>query len=281
MKTLRTWVLLGVLLIAVLVAAVYQATREMAPDDEWLPALDTHSTAPAGGGGLMLWLRELGFRVDTIADRPWQAPEEGAVLLILAPNESFSPDQIDALGGWLERGGTLILAPSSSAQNPIAGVTGRAGDDLLRGLDVERRNRTFKGTAEIVQPLPRPPVRSLEFESTSVIAQREADAGGRPSAFAAALPLVPVVTGDGRTLVGVVPVGRGRAWVIADGAWLSNGAIGRTDHGRLLLNMLPPAADGGGSRGATVWFDEWHHGYHAHDASFDDQLFASSWGRAL
>src|SRR5215470_4913144 len=120
MKRLRTWLLFGVILIGVLVAAVYQATREMGPDDEGLPALDTHSTAPAGGRGLMLWLRELGFRVDTIADRPWRVPQEGAALLILAPKESFSPEQIDALGAWLEQGGTLILAPSSSARNPFA-----------------------------------------------------------------------------------------------------------------------------------------------------------------
>src|SRR5262245_3646608 len=97
MKSLRTWALFGVLLIGVLVVAVYQATREMGSDDEWLPALDTHSTAPAGGRGLMLWLRELGFRVDTIADRPWHVPAAEAALLILAPRESFSPEQIDAL----------------------------------------------------------------------------------------------------------------------------------------------------------------------------------------
>src|SRR5262249_8958978 len=150
-----------------------------------------------------------------------------------------------------------------------------------RRLAIERRPRTFKGAADVVQPLPRPPVRSLEFESTSALEQRDADAGSRASAFAAALPMVPAVTGEGRTLVAVIPVGRGRVWVIADGEWLSNGAIGQSDHGRLLLNMLPPAREAGGSSAPTVWFDEWHHGYHTQDASFDDQLLASGWGRSL
>lgn len=274
----RTLGLLASLGLLFLMLAVWVATRTPDPNSDSLPSLDSQSTGIGGGRVLYDWLHELGYPVDRLAYRDWTLPRSTRILVLLVPNEPIKPEQIEVLGRWLADGGTLIFAARSSAPITYSSLLQQPGDTLLSALGLTSTPSSFGGTPDLAQPVPNPAVQRLTFQQSWAVAPRSEPAPAGGPKIDQAEAMTPVVTGNGHTLVGLVPVGRGRVWVLADAEWLSNRRLAEADHARLAVAML------GGLKpeaGNVIWFDEWHHGYYAHEASFTDQLTQSAWGRSL
>jgi hypothetical protein len=65
-----------------------------------------------GASGLRVLLDRLGVRVRRL-EHPWPPPRGVAVLVVLAPEEPPSTDELRAVSQWVERGGVLVLGLGS------------------------------------------------------------------------------------------------------------------------------------------------------------------------
>lgn len=117
-------------------------------DDTGTP-LDPRSTGPLGARGLVLLLEEYGASVEI-------APVAGGDVAVLL-NDDLGEDQSDDLAGWVEDGGTLVVADPLSSFVP---ALGRSGSGLFTEVpDDELRPscpgiRAFDRIGSIIVPNP-------------------------------------------------------------------------------------------------------------------------------
>jgi hypothetical protein len=209
-----------------------------------------HSARPGGTRALALWLRDLGYLVQTNEGRPFAPDGAVDVLFVLEPSEEYADADVDAALAWVERGGTLVLATGVPSL-----LTGRLG--------VEPRPDPAPDPLRPRQPGLLGPVRAVEADAEARLSLGE---GGW-------VPLLGPAGGD--PVAATRRLGAGRVYALASAAPLSNGRIGAADNAHLdlrLLAHLPPDA--------TVQFDEYHHGLTEHGTLFR-RLVVEPWGWAL
>lgn len=136
----RVLVVVGLLLVVVLGAYFGAARRTTGPP------LDPTSTAPDGTRALVELVDRLGGSMDVVSDTP---TDDIDVALLL--EDRMDRDQADELGGWVRRGGRLVVADPGSLLTPPGGFgvfDELAGSCAVPGLaDVETidvgTSRTF------------------------------------------------------------------------------------------------------------------------------------------
>lgn len=206
------WLWLTIALIAVGAVQIVGSTGHTA-----LPPLDPGSAQPNGSLALALWLRHVGYRVQTVTSPTissawWQSRD---TLMLLAPQVDPAPTARRSLAGWVRRGGRLVLLVDSAATPRLLSTF---------GFSVERAPRA---PIHVVQPLlVAPQVDRLAGRASAVLSS---GAGG-----------IAVAGTDYGSVVILDHVGRGLVWVVSSPGLLANDQIGRAGNRALALNLAGP-----------------------------------------
>jgi hypothetical protein len=231
-------VLIAVLFCLAAVALLARPDAERRADD---PRISTFRSGPHGARALLLLMDELGIpRGQRL--RPWTEDEDpDDVLVMLAPSQAPTQDEVAALVAWVRRGGTLVYG------------AGRNDDAVLRALDVGallNLGSAVDGTGR--------PARAGDpwlAEIDSVPGFRAAFADGARALQGGAVPLLR--TAAGPPVVVLFPIGEGRAIVFSSARVLSNAAVREPGAALLFARVAASSVEHGG----VVRFDEYHHGF--------------------
>jgi hypothetical protein len=253
----RVWLLLiiGALFIIGTIA-IQLATP--AGNDASLPRGTTLSAAPKGALALSQWLGAEGYDVERVREFPFSGNSIAALFVIVPTEKEFSDDEAKDVVSFVERGGTLILATEGS--------TGTQALD--RALEISVHHGTT-GSGETATPLGptlgRPPVRRIAFKGDATV---DSDIPGD-------VRFLPRAASANGTVVATMTRGAGRVHLLSGPYPLTNEGLTREDNLALVQNLLA-----GLPAGATIGFDEFHHGYGL-GSSIADRALRSPWGWAL
>jgi uncharacterized protein DUF4350 len=238
--------LLGLCVLGLLVAGLRLASQTQPGP----PAGSSASAEPDGVEALYLWVQSLG---GTPARLEQSAASNADVLFVVQPEASIGDADRQAFEQVAARGGTLIVAGDSQAFQDYARAL---------GMDVQPATAGITASARSVDGLNLPVLSRLKLHSNASGAE----------------PLLTAPNGDWVALR--TPYQQGTLIVIATPRLLSN--VGLRDQTtarfvfRQLLANVPP--------GATLAFDERHHGPEAADtqpASLSRLLFTTPVGWAI
>lgn len=203
------WLWLTIALIVVGAVQILGSTSHTA-----LPPLDPRSAQPNGSLALSLWLRHVGYRVQTVASPSissawWQSRD---TLMLLAPQADPAQAVRRSLAGWVRRGGRLVLLADSPATPRLLSTF---------GFSVEPAP---EASIHVVQPLlVAPRVDRLAGRTSAVLSS--GDAG------------IEVAGTDYGPVVMLDHAGRGLVWVVSSPGLLANDQIGRAGNRGLALNL--------------------------------------------
>ncbi len=200
----------------------------------------THSSGEAGALGLQRWLQALGYDAGNLEYADWRIPDSAAALFTIAPEEPITDAQAQEALRWVRNGGTLILVvpepPGFSNENKLL--------EHLQASVVTDEDTAPIERADVVQPLlTDPPVVSVPVKTQSALELDRDDY----------LPLLD--TRLGYSLVGIQE-GRGYIYLATTTFPFTNSGIREAGSAALILNLLARVP-----HGATVLFNEYHHGY--------------------
>lgn len=226
---------------------------ERGPDGQ----ASSHGSGPGGALALYRWLEALDYetyRIEYEEFDPWYVD----MLIVLAPRERYSADEVELVREWVEYGGVLLVAePRPGPGAPAAPLLEAFGLAVEAAPDGE-----LVATAPALQPaLGAPPVRRIVAQTRAVVTSKE---------HAAA----PLAGGEaGPVLVGML---YGGGYVIASSSVypFSNAGLRDADNAAAVLNLLrhiPPEG--------LVAFDEVHHGF-VGQPSLRGLLLGTPWGWA-
>jgi hypothetical protein len=201
------------------------------------------SSGDDGALALQRWFNAMGYRAVNFEYQDWQLPDEAAVLLILQTvSEPIQDEEAEEILRWVRQGGTLIS------------VDERPG----RLLAPNRLWQALQVTATISNP--------------DVVEPAERATPAQPLLISPAVESVPVNTVGGlvtedpafvtllRTRFGPTLIGRqeGRGYIYLGVSLypFTNAGLREPGSGALVLNLLNRAPEG-----ATILFDEYHHGF--------------------
>lgn len=225
------WLALGLLLglTAVTLLATIQDVRSRTIH----PPLTSFSTQPDGARALWLWLEKLGYEPSDRVRATFAIPDGAALLLVLEPQQVVVDEEWEAIDGWVEEGGTLIVAGRTFA-------TTLAFDHYR----FDRVPLAGEGEGEGQSPLlASPPLPALPTLDDLFALQTERTDFVTHVAVAGQPQWVSFALGEGRVILGL------------ESAPLTNAGLKEAGNGEWLLNLLSGTEPGG-----VVWFDEWHHG---------------------
>ena len=193
----------------------------------------TYSAGTLGYKVLYLWLKDLGIPVKRWEQDLKDLPPRATVLVLLEPWLDPEPGELEALEGWVRRGGTFFIA------------VGRSSSFLKSfGVSVAGSKKEGAGKEPGFQPGP------------YIRAKRDIRSQGHPNLSSSRADLVVHVRDQWGALFGVVEKGRGRVIVLTDPGLVSNVELKKGDHARLALEFLLSHLGQG-----TLLIDEYHHGY--------------------
>jgi hypothetical protein len=253
----RIWLLITVGVLFVLGTIVIQLLTP-AGNDASLPAGTTLSAAPKGTLALSQWLEAEGYGVERVRAFPFSGSGLAALFVIVPNEKEFTSDEANDVVTFVERGGTLIFATEG----------GFSTDALERALEFSVRGGKTGGgeTATPLGPtLGRPPVRTIAFKGDAVVA---------PTIPSDVRFLTRAASANG-TVVATMTRGAGRIHILSGPYALTNEGLPREDNLALVQNLLA-----GLPAGATLGFDEFHHGYGL-GSSIADRALRSPWGWTL
>jgi hypothetical protein len=267
---------IGILLLLFIGAAAVMSGRNEGKSrvvgKEAVPDPSIYNDRASGSKGLYDFVGRLGY-TPAVWRRRWSALDKsnGSILFAVAPkiagatqltgNTPFGsgddddqddadtasiflqPSDATALKSWLRPGRTAVIMTSSLPGGSQGGNADSFADAL--GISVEAPNA---GTAisefAAVQPTPLADgVLSLRISPGARIHSKLPDLTG-------------LVGDKNGPVVAVLPVGKGRLIVVADGAFASNYNLGLSENAVFLANVLSRYA----RPGDNVLFDEYHHG---------------------
>ncbi len=253
------WLLIATAVLLV-VGSVFVQVVTPAENGETLPPGTSLSAAPNGTLALYRWLEASGYRTVRVREYPFDAQNLDALLVIQPDTEEFTDGQVDDLTRFVDGGGTLVLVTDGSDETR----------PVQRGFGVEVRQPrpvTSNATTTPIGPsLARPPVRTVGtgFSEASVRPVLRNDAHFLPRAENA-----------NGTFVATLTRGQGRVHIVAGPRPFTNRGLPEADNLALVQNVL-----NGLPAGATVGFDEIHHGFGA-GSSITDLALRSPWGWTL
>ena len=234
----------------VVVTLVFILVQTTAPSSGGRTA-SAYDNGPGGAGALRRYLESMGATTATLQGSAF-TPGGARVLFILGASELVSPDDAARARAFVRGGGTLVLATERGLfERPlldlygvtVAGVAAPGTHDLVPAVFAD------------------PPARALSIDEGVTLALP-----------AAATPLA----GDrASAVIGAVRDGAGLAVFVGSLRPFLGDGLGDADNARLVLGLVRPALGG-----ATVAFDEYHHGFHP--SSDVLVLLQQTWpGRAL
>jgi hypothetical protein len=239
----RGWVLAALLSLAIAAVAYLFQPHQDSPEHS------STSDAANGTSAAVLFAQAMGHPTVDVAGS-FTPPAAGGLLFVFTPTSPFAPDEASQTATWVRNGGVLIYA--SEQGDP----------ELDRALGVSRSAGVVQGTTAIANP---------------VLAGVTQVAGGSFAVpLAPSADQVPILRSRGGSVLGyLAPFGTGKLVVLADPLVLCNGYLDKHDNGRLLADLL-----GTVGAGASVAFDEYHHGLTLGDLSPQAWLL-TPWGAAL
>lgn len=239
-----------------------QVGKELSPDSS------VYNDRASGSRGCFEWTQKLGYR-PVVWRQDWDRLRDsgGSVLLIIDPRVqsdfstlTSSGDGADeeardrtllnaadaqTLREWLRAGHTAVLMASRLPSNRGSGSSG-ANDTFGDAIDIIAESASPSGATEFAPLQPTPDTESVLSLHSAADARLKRQSGDGLALF-----------GDrAGPLALLVPVGRGRLVAIADAGFASNANLPRAENAAFLANVLARAA----RPGATVLFDEYHHG---------------------
>jgi Domain of unknown function (DUF4350) len=230
MSARRTWIAVGALGGAIVLVNVALALARHYTSDPGGPTSSSYATAPTGLAAYADLLARDGRRVTQLRDAPARVRlDPGSTVVLLDPDEVRRADA-RALRRFLDAGGRLV---AGGAEDPgwLDAVLGRPPAWSGEGVRVARTRARVPETAGVSR----------------------VETAGRGS-WARAGEARLVLGGDGRGLLVVAPVGRGRLALLADASPLQNRLLAQADDAKLGLSLAGPA-------GRPVAFVESVHGY--------------------
>ncbi|HZG68716.1 MAG TPA: DUF4350 domain-containing protein, partial [Herpetosiphonaceae bacterium] len=196
-----------------------------------------------GALALQRWLDSLGYQTANLEYTGWAIPDDAAALFMITPvREPIRDEEAQEILRWVRAGGTLI-AVDERPQRLLK------SNGLWETLQVtaaisEAEELQVAGQATVAQPLlVSPPVSSVPVSTTGAL---RIDDG----AYVTLLQ-----THFGPTLIGRQE-GRGYMYLSVAAHPFTNAGLREPGSAALVLNLLSRVP-----RGATVLFDEFHHGF--------------------
>ena len=243
----RAALLLGFLLLLGAVAGGIATVQDSA--NHGGPTLASRSADPTGALGLALWLERLGYQVDRLQTSGATPGDAYSLYFAIDTVRPFSRTEAGAVTNWVLRGGTLVLLPYPSLDDPLQrnlGIGIRYSSARIGGTCYSHPGCVDPKIQPAVAFFTQPP--AARFSATSYLELQLNDDSWTP---------LVVQTGGSTPLVLVAmrQMGSGRVYAIADPSLLSNEGIDQADNAALVLNVLARVA---GRR--AIAFDEVHNG---------------------
>jgi Domain of unknown function (DUF4350) len=238
----RGWVLAGT--VAILIAAAAYIGQP-SPDS---PQHSSNSDAANGTSAVRLFAAAMGHPVTQIAGT-FSAPAPSGLMFVFTP-ASYSPDEAAQTLQWVRSGGILVYASET-------------GDPELDGaLGVTRIAGYVPSSGELGNPV---------VDGVGRVA-----GAGFVTALDTSADQVPILRTGGGFVTGYLQtLGAGSVIVLSDPLVLCNGYLDKLDNGRLAADLLATV-----KAGATVGFDEYHHGLVLSDVRLQPWV-TTPWGAAL
>ena len=251
-----SWLALGLFLLLTLVTTISVVQQAQASLTD--PPLASYSTQPQGSQALWRYLESQQLQLTDSVGESFGVPSGVDLALVLEPTVAFTPGEWAVLRGWVEDGGTLLLAGSTPTTVSLAQeLEVRFG--VVPSSETAVSNQTpllnSPSLAEIAATTPYF-LRPQRDDFVTLLA----NAAGYPTAIAFA-------EGNGRVILTTLTEP------------FSNLGLQTEGNAELVLNLLNATPD---LRG--IWFNAWHHGIRP---QADDALSSSNWlqrtpgGRAL
>ena len=243
----RATLLLGLLLLLGAVAGGIATARDSA--NHGGPTLASRSAVPPGALGLALWLEQLGYRVDRLQTAGTTPGDAYSLYFAIDTVRPFSRTEAGAVTNWVLRGGTLVLLPYPSVDDPLQrnlGIGIRYSSARIGGACYNHPGCVDPKIQPTLAFFTQPP--AAHFSATSYLELELTDDSWTPL----------VVQSGGSTpiiLVAMRQMGSGWVYAIADPSLLSNEGINQADNAALVLNIVARVS---GRR--AVAFDEVHNG---------------------
>lgn len=180
-------------------------------------------------------------------------PPETGTLLLFAPREGFAEAQVEALTGWVFRGGHLVTCPAESPADPLLDRIGVSVHGRAQGSELSGAERALHGSALEELKATRRTTTSVELFGQKVDVERDKGVGlagphRSPEGTEPCLRDMPVLS---------FKQGKGDVTVLMDPGVLTNGRIGNAGHAQLALLLASGPAeesrDVKGSEAADVW----------------------------
>lgn len=231
------WLAVGLLLL-LLVLTIAAAARQSGGDGP--PDYSIAASGPEGARALRLWLEGLGYEVEAQVPAAFEVPPGIRVSLLLEPSQVVSSAEWEVLDGWVEGGGTLIVAGSRFAS---------AAAFLHYGYRLAVLGESEAASAQL--PLLRSPALT---ESPQV----------RPRVYLTSDEGedLPILAAGSRPLLVRLERGAGQVLLSASAYPFTNAGLKEPGNAALVLSLISTAPAAG-----PVWFDDWHHGLRAAQAS--------------
>ena len=238
MKNRRDLIILAGLFLALILFVVVGPRMRPRQTDPDIPT--SRSSADTGALALYNWLGQIGYDVRRLEYRPFDLDEGDAALVVLNPTTAINQAHIDTILGWVERGGTLILADDTA-------IAFSASDELLDQIDVYRD--VYSGTLTIDRAFPAQPVLDQPPAGELVLNTRRVLVPLTESYVKLAGPR------DADVLIGMK---RGQGYIYLSSATypLTNAGLRDANNAALVLNILRRVPKGG-----RIQFDEYHLGF--------------------
>lgn len=192
-----------------------------------------YNEGPAGVSLFVGWLDERGYEIRTLESETDYITSQDAMLFVLAPRSEFSSQDLWRLDGWVQRGGTLVIAQDSRQPSNLPGRF---------GVGINRLFTPVEETALALPTLNWPPVGWANIEASHYIS----NACGRLAVHMGSCQR-PLLVGSGR--------GLGRVFIISTSHPFTNEGIENDGNAQLVENMVLAAT----SPGQRIVFDEIHH----------------------
>ena len=246
-------ILLGILLLAGLLAAL--SAEQQGPDQttSLIPDYRVHSSGPDGTRVLSLWMSDLGYDTHTLEYEPFHLTSNDRVMFLLFPSLDPTEQQISAIDDWVRGGGTLVLAS-------------RRSNDLLSKFGVAVTPMFPMGvSARPLQPLLlNPPPKPVSVDTYGSL--RFLDPAWVP--LLGGSSVAPVIAASRSN-------GSGKVIVLSTGEPFSNAGLEQPGNAALVLNVLAGVPAGSG-----VVIDEYHHGF-TEQGTLSYRLVHEPWGWAI